>query len=56
MSNHTDKRDKYCGVCYDIHFIRRQYREKYRRGGAAEGRATSFVVAAKGRHLCIGFE
>ena len=24
-----------------------------KRGGAAEGRVTSFVVAATGRHLCI---
>ena len=25
----------------------------HKRGGAAEGRASSFVVAARGRHLCI---
>ena len=25
----------------------------YKRGGAAEGRATSFVVAAASGHLCI---
>ena len=53
MSNHTDMQDKYCGDCYDIHRIQSQYKGTHKRGGAAEGRATSFVVAAKGRHLCI---
>jgi len=53
MSNHTDMQDKYCGHCYDIHPIQSQYKGNHKRGGAAEGRATSFVVAAAGRHLCI---
>ena len=56
MSNHTDMQDKYCGDCYDINPIQSQYKGEHKRGGAAEGRATSFVVAAKGRHLCSGFE
>ena len=45
MYNHTDMQDKYCGHSNDIHPIHSQY-----------GRGTSFVVAANGRHLCIGFE
>ena len=53
MSNHTDMHDKYCGDCYDIHLIQSQYKGNHERGGAAEGRATFFVVAAEGRHLCI---
>ena len=53
MSNHTDMQDKYCGDCYDIHPIQSQYKGDHKRGGAAEGRATSFAVAANGRHLCI---
>ena len=53
MSNHTDMQDKYCGDCYDIHPIQSQYKGNHKRGGAAEGRVTSFVVAAEGRHLCI---
>ena len=53
MSDHTDMQDKYCGDCYDIYTIQSQYKGNHKRGGAAEGRATSFVVAAKGRHLCI---
>ena len=47
----TDMQDKYCGNCYDIHFSRSQYKCNHKRRGAAEGRATSSVVAAKGRHL-----
>ena len=39
----TDMQHKYCGNCYGIYLIQSQY----------EGRATSFVVAAKDRHLCI---
>ena len=42
MSNHTDMQDKYCGDCYDIHPIQSQYKGNHKRGGAAEGRATSF--------------
>ena len=52
MSNHTDMQDQYCGDCYEIHPIQSQYKGNQRRGGAAEGRVTSFVVAAAGRHLC----
>ena len=37
----------------DIHPIRSHNNKgNHKRGGAAEGRATSFVVAAEGRHLC----
>ena len=53
MFNHTDMQTKYCGECYDIHLIPSQYKGSHKRGGAAEGRATSSVVAANGRHLCI---
>ena len=42
----TDMRDKYCGNCYDIYVIQSQYKGNHNMGGAAEGRATSFVVAA----------
>ena len=56
MSNHTcsdrpitDMQDKYCGDCYEDHHIQRQYKGNHKRGGAAEGRAISFVVAANGR-------
>ena len=49
----TDMQDKYCGKCYDIYLIQSQYKGNHKRGGTAEGRATSFVVAAKGRQLCI---
>ena len=45
--------DKYCVDCYDIHSIHNHYKGNHKRGGAAEGRATSFVVAARGRLLCI---
>ena len=42
----------------DMHPIQsRNNKGNHKRGGAAEGRATSFVVAAEGRHLCCcGFE
>ena len=49
----TDMQDKYCGDCYDFYLIQSQYKGNHKRGGAAEGSATSFVVAAKGRHFCI---
>ena len=49
----TDMQDKYCRDCYDFHLIQSQYKGNHKRGGAAEGRGTSFVVAAAGRHLCI---
>ena len=49
----TDMQGKYCGDCYDIYPIQSQYKGNHKRGGAAEGRATSFVVAAEGRHLRI---
>ena len=51
MSNHTDMQDKYCGDCYDIHPIQSQYTKvaacgrHHKRGDAAFGRATSFVVS-----------
>ena len=44
--------DKYCVDCYNIYSIQSHYKENHKRGGAAFGRATSFVVAANGRHLC----
>ena len=40
----TDMQDKYCGNCCDIYLIQSQYKGNHKRGGAAEGRATSFVV------------
>ena len=51
MSNHTDMQDKYCGHCYDIHPTQTQYTKvtavgrHHKRGVAAFGRATSFVVS-----------
>ena len=45
--------DKYCGNCYDIYLIQGQYKGNHKKGGAAEGCATSSVVAAAGRHLGI---
>ena len=51
MSNHTDMQDKYCGHSNDIHPIQSQYTKvaavgrHHKRGGAAFGRATSFVVS-----------
>ena len=49
----TDMQDKFCGNCYDIYFIKSQYKGNHKRGGAAEGRVTPFVVAAACRHLHI---
>ena len=49
----TDMQDKSRGHCYDIHPSQGQYKGNHKRGGAAEGRVTSFVVAAASRHLCI---
>ena len=49
----TDMQDKYHGDRYDIYRIQSRYKGNHKKGGAAEGRATSLVVAAKGRHLCI---
>ena len=49
----TDMQGKYCGDCYDIYPIQGQYKGNHKRGGAAEGRATSFAVAAEGPHLRI---
>ena len=46
-----DVQDKYCDVCYDIYLILSQYAKVadfdrcHKRGGAAFGRATSFVVS-----------
>ena len=45
--------DKYCVDCYNIYSIQSQYKGNHKRGAAAGGRGTSFVVAANGRHLCI---
>ena len=51
MSNHIDMQDKSCGHYYDIHPIKSQYTKEaavgrhHKRGGAAFGRATSFVVS-----------
>ena len=42
----TDMQDKYCGDCYDIHPIQSQYTRNHKRGSAAEGCVTFFVVAA----------
>ena len=49
----SDMQEKYCSDCYDIYLIQSQYKGNHKCGGAAEGHATSFVVAAEGRHLCI---
>ena len=49
----TDMQDKYCGDRYDIYRIQSRYKGYHKRGGAAEGRATSFMVAAEGRQLCM---
>ena len=51
MSNHTDMQDKYCGHSNNINPIQSQYKGNRRRGAAAEGRSTSFVVAAYCRHV-----
>ena len=51
MSNHIDMQDKYCGHSNDIHTIQSQYTmvaavgRHHKRGGAAFGSATSFVVS-----------
>ena len=51
MSNHTDMQDKYCGHSNDIHPIQSQYTKvaavgrHHKRGAAASGRGTSFVVS-----------
>ena len=47
----TDMQDKYCGNFYDIYLIQSQYKGNHKRGGAAEARATFFVVAAEARHF-----
>ena len=49
----TDMQDKYCGDCYDVYPIRSQYKGNHKRRGAADGRATSFVVAVEGRQLRV---
>ena len=49
----TDVQDKYCATYHDICPVQNQYKRNHKIGGAAEGRVTSFVVAAAGRHLCI---
>ena len=47
----TDMQDKYCGDRYDIYRIQSRYTKvaafgrHHKRGGAAFGRATSFVVS-----------
>ena len=51
ISNHTDMYDNYCADCYDIHPIQSQYTKvaavgrHHKRGAAAFGRGTSFVVS-----------
>ena len=40
----------------DMCSLQSQYKGNHKGGRAAEGRAAPFVVAAEGRHLCIGFE
>ena len=47
-SSLTETQSKYCVECYDIYSIHSHYKGNRKRGGAAEGRATSFVVAAEG--------
>ena len=42
----TEMQDKYCSDCHDIYRIQSQYKGNSKRGGAAEGRVTSFLVAA----------
>ena len=49
----TYMQDRCCGNCYDIYLIQSQHKGSHRRGAAAEGRVTSFVVAIASRHLCI---
>ena len=51
--NITDMQGKYCGDCYDIYPIQPHYKGNHKAGGAAEGRATFFVVAAEDRHLRV---
>ena len=46
MSNHTDMQDKYFSHCCDNRPIQNQYKQNHKRDGAAESRATAFVVAA----------
>ena len=54
-SSFTDMQSKYCVDYHNIYSIKNQYKGTHKIGGAAEGLASSFVVAAAGRHLCIGF-
>ena len=49
----TDMQAKCCGDCYDIYLIQSQYKGNHKRESAVVRCATSFVVAAKGRQLCI---
>ena len=43
-NNHTNMKYEYCGIYDDIHPIQsRNNRGNHKRGGAVEGRATSFV-------------
>ena len=49
----ADMRNKYCGDCYDIDFIQRQYKRNHKSDDAAEGRATCFLVATEGRLLYV---
>ena len=41
------------GVIAMIYFIQGQCKGNHKRGDETEGRVTAFVVAAKGRRLCI---
>ena len=44
-SSLTETQNKYCVDSYDIYSIHNHYKGNHKRGGAAGGRATSFVVA-----------
>mgnify|MGYP001489336735 CR=1 FL=1 len=56
MSNHTDMQDTYCGYSNVTHPTQSQYKGKQKEVTRPYVPATSSVVAANGRHLCIGVE
>ena len=41
----TETQNKYCVGCYDIYSIHSHYKGNHKRGAAAEGRGTTFVMA-----------
>ena len=55
-SSLTVTQNKYYVECNDVYSIQSHCNGNYKGGGAAEGRASSFIVAAEGRHLCSGYE